>query len=202
MFISKVRRLQHWMSGQSKLSSEWRRCCLVVCCCWKAKMAVNVTSIPKILPHVIYPLRVQFIINRHACGSSMFCVWGEEMSGYNALVWSVSTRLAHGMHEATVDFFIILTVELSSLSRIFGIWCFHQLYSMILCGFHCVVPAQMKNEELWYKAAIKCEMVEFILWNMRPIAMAIKDGVHIASNLQFIGTTFTTLVGYGTFFHI
>jgi hypothetical protein len=39
----------------------------VVCCCWKARMAGNVASIPKTVPHVIYPLRVQFILNWPSC---------------------------------------------------------------------------------------------------------------------------------------
>ena len=89
-----------------------------------------------------------------AKGSFMFCVWIEEMSGYYALMWSVSTRLAHGMLEATLDFFIIRTVEVSSLLRIFGIWCFHQSYWMVMCGFHHLMHAQMGNEELWLRDAI------------------------------------------------
>ena len=57
-------------------------------------------------------------------------------------------QLAHGMPKATLDFSTIWRVELSSLSRIFGTWCFYQLYSMIISGFHHVVPAQMENKEL------------------------------------------------------
>jgi hypothetical protein len=87
--------------------------------------------------------------------SSMFYVWREIRSGYYALVWSVSTWLAHGMLEATLDFPIIWTVELSSLSRIFSAWCFHQSYPMIMCGFHHFVHVQIKNEELWFRVAIK-----------------------------------------------
>ena len=103
---------------------------------------------------------------RRARGSSMFCAWREEMSGYYALVWSLLTWLAHGMLEAAFDFSTIWTVELSSLSRIFDAWYFHQLHSTILCGFHHLVCAQMKNEELWIGDAIKHEMVELILWNL------------------------------------
>jgi hypothetical protein len=67
MFISNVRRLRHWMLGQGVLSIGLRSSCRVVCCCWKAMMAGNVASIPKIVPHVIYPLRVQFILNWPSC---------------------------------------------------------------------------------------------------------------------------------------
>ena len=68
MFISNVRRLRHWMSGRGALSFMWRRCCRVVCCCWKATMANNVANIKKkTLPHVIYPLRAQFILNWPSC---------------------------------------------------------------------------------------------------------------------------------------
>ena len=37
---------------------------------------------------------------------------------------------------------------------------------MIFYGFHRVVPAQVENEELWFKDAIKRETVELILWNL------------------------------------
>ena len=70
------------------------------------------------------------------------------------------------MFEATLDYATIWTVELSSLSRTFGIWCFHQLHSMIMCGFHHVGRVQMENKELWLRDAIKHEMVELILWKL------------------------------------
>jgi hypothetical protein len=44
-----------------------KECCRVVCCCWKARMAGNVVSILKIVPRVIYPLRIQFILNSPSC---------------------------------------------------------------------------------------------------------------------------------------
>ena len=66
------------------------------------------------------------------------------------------------MLEATLDFSTIWTMDLLSLSRIFGIWCFHQLYSMILCDFHRVVHAQMKNEELWFRDTIEHYTVDLI----------------------------------------
>jgi hypothetical protein len=66
----------------------------------------------------------------------------------------VSTWLAHGMLEATLNFSTIWTVELSSLSRIFGTWCFYQSYLMIKCGFHHLVHVQMEDEELWLRDAI------------------------------------------------
>ena len=50
MFISNVRRLRHRMLGLGTLSYTWKRCCQVICCCWKAKMAENVASIPKTVP--------------------------------------------------------------------------------------------------------------------------------------------------------
>src|ERR1700738_4136381 len=67
MFISNVRRLRYWMSWRGALSFGLRRCCRVVCCCWKTRMAWNVASIPKTVPHVIYPLRAQFILNWPSC---------------------------------------------------------------------------------------------------------------------------------------
>ena len=167
MFISNVRRPWHWMLRRGAISSRLRRCCRVVCCCWKAMMAGNVVSIPKIMAHVLYSLRIQFILNWPcARGFSVFCVWGEERNGYYAFVWSVSTWLAHDMFEAILDFSTSWTVELSSLPRIFSIWCFHQSYSMIMCGFHHVMHAQMKNNKLWLRDAIEHEMVELILWNL------------------------------------
>jgi hypothetical protein len=74
--------------------------------------------------------------------------------------------LAYGMLEATLDLSIIWVVELSSLSWIFGAWCFYRSYSMIMCGFHHLVHVQMENEELCLRDAIKHEMVELILWNL------------------------------------
>ena len=56
---------------------------------------------------------------RRTWGSFQFCMWKEKMIGYDALVWSMSTWLAHGMPEATFDFFTLWTMKLSSLSRIF-----------------------------------------------------------------------------------
>ena len=47
-------------------------------------MAGNVASIPKIVPHIIYPLRVHFILNWPTC--AMFCVRGEKKNDYYALV--------------------------------------------------------------------------------------------------------------------
>ena len=51
------------------------------------------------------------------------------MSGYYAFVLFVSTWLAYAMPgampKATLDFSTIWTMELSSLLRIFGTWCFH-----------------------------------------------------------------------------
>jgi hypothetical protein len=67
MFISNMRPLQHWMSGPGTLSFKWRRCCQIVCCCWQARMAKNVVSIPKTMSHVIYPLRIQFILSWPSC---------------------------------------------------------------------------------------------------------------------------------------
>jgi hypothetical protein len=126
MLISSVRRLRHWMSKQIQLSFGWRRCCRVVCCCWNARMVKNVASIPKIVPHVIYPSKVRFILNWPSCHRVFYdlCVeW--KKNGYYILVWSLSMWLAHGMLEATLDFSTIWTMELSSLSRIFDTWCFH-----------------------------------------------------------------------------
>ena len=67
-------------------------------------------------------------------GLSCF-VCGEKKNNYHAIVWVVLTWLAHDMLEVTLDFSTIWTVEVSSLSRIFYTWCFHQLYSIIMCGF-------------------------------------------------------------------
>ena len=78
----------------------------------------------------------------------MFYVWEEENIYYYAFVWLVSTWLAHDMFAATVDFSTIWTVKLSSLSRISGTWCFHQSYSMIMCGFHHIIRAHLENDEL------------------------------------------------------
>ena len=187
MFISNVRRLRHWMSGRGILFFGCKRCCRVVCCCWKARMTRNVSSIPKIVPmsstHWGYS---SSWIGHCARRSSMLCMWREEMSGYYALIWSVSTLLAHGILEVIIDFSIIWIMELFSLSSIFGVWCFHQLYSMILYGFHHLMCVQMENEELWPRDAIKHEMV---------------DETHIAPTLQFLGMTFTTLVNCGAIFH-
>ena len=167
MFISNVRCLWYWMSGLGALSFGWRTCCRVVCCCWKARMARNVANIPKTMPHVTTHWGYSSSsTGRRARRSFMFCVWEEKNSSYNALIWSVLTWLAHGMPEATFDFFTISTMELASLSRIFGTLCFHQLYSMILCGFHRVVPAQMETEELWFRDAIGREKLVLILWNV------------------------------------
>ena len=74
MSISNVRHPQHWMSGRGTLSFWWRRCCQVVCCCWKARLAGNNVSILKTVSHVIYPLRVQFILNWPSCHRA-FHVW-------------------------------------------------------------------------------------------------------------------------------
>ena len=48
----------------------------MVCFCWKAKMARNVVSILKTAPHVIFPLKVQFILNMPSCKKvfHVFCV--------------------------------------------------------------------------------------------------------------------------------
>ena len=62
----------------------------------------------------------------------------------------VCDQCQHGWHMACLrpPLTTIWTVELSLLSRIFGIWCFHQSYSMILCGFYCVMHVQLENDEL------------------------------------------------------
>ena len=104
--------------------------------------------------------------SRHARGFSMFCVWGEEKSSYYVFMWSISTWLVYDMFEATLNFSTILTVELSSLSRIFGTWCFHQSYLMIMYGFHSVLLARVEYEELWLRDSIEREMVELIIWNL------------------------------------
>jgi hypothetical protein len=48
-------------------------------------------------------------------------------------------------------------------SLVLGVWCFNQLYSMAMWGFHHHVR---ENEEWWFRNAIKHEMVELIHWNL------------------------------------
>jgi len=89
------------------------------------------------------------------------------------------------MPEATFDLLTMWTMKLYSLSRIFGTWCFHQLYSMIMCGFHHLVCVQMENERLWLKDAIKHEIVELIFLESDGQTLeAIKDGAHTYSSLE------------------
>ena len=104
--------------------------------------------------------------SRRVIGSSVFCVQEEENSSSYALVWLVSTWLAHDMPEATLNFFTIWTLELPLLLWNFSTWRFHQSYSMILYGCHRVGPTQVENEELLFRNAIECGTVELILWNL------------------------------------
>ena len=89
------------------------------------------------------------------------------------------------MREATFDFSTSWTVELSSLWKTFGIWCFHWLYLMTMCGIYHVLLAELEYEELWLRDAIKRKMVDLILWNlMAKHQRQLKIGLtfHLASS--------------------
>lgn len=50
----------HYLTGEGGVAEK-------ICYYWKARIAKNVVNIPKIVPRVIDPLRVQFIMNKLSC---------------------------------------------------------------------------------------------------------------------------------------
>ena len=142
MFNSDMRRLRHWMSGRGALSFGWRRCCRVVCCCWKAMMTRNVTSISKIVSHVIYPLRVQFILNWPSCQRAFYILCVERRNEQLLCSRVINVNVVGTWHAwghpwllYHLDSGVVLAVE--------DLW-------------YLVLPPNVLNDHVWFSSSCVC----------------------------------------------
>ena len=100
---------------------------------------------------------------RRARISSMFHLWGEEWGSYYALVWLLSTWLAHGMPKATLDFSTQWSCPRCWGSSVSSAFTSHTQWSCMVLYVLCL-PKWMRNYGLETQSSVKRWNWYFEIW--------------------------------------